>query len=33
MLEMLHALDAELKSPLKIVITGATALISSGSNY
>ena len=31
MIEMLHALDAELKSPLKIEITGASALIISGS--
>ena len=31
MLEMLHALDAELKSPLKIVITGASSLIIRGS--
>lgn len=27
MIEMLHALDKELKHPLKIVITGASALI------
>ena len=27
MLEMLHALDAALKSPFKIAITGASALI------
>jgi hypothetical protein len=31
MLEMLHALDAALKSPLKIAITGASALIIRGS--
>lgn len=31
MLEMLHAIDAELKRPLKIVITGASALILRGS--
>ena len=30
MLEMLHALDAELKSPLTIAITGASALIMRG---
>ena len=30
MVEMLHALDAELTAPLRIVITGASALIIQG---